>query len=255
MRKGIDGSKRGVYFSYTKAATSMPASRDVISEFSIVSPSYEWISASDEDHHDHSPVFAVQSLNLPLLGRKEAELRYNGAICEGNKNEHHFNDVKKAQRQMLVRTIVNDRNTFMPMNLCDEDYTPTIKSHHLITDIHIIINRHRMKLNILPLIREKGLDEIAFKQAKHSADKKGKKHSNLRKLILEIQDYTTAPIRRIGENICGGTSVDKIFEKIMNDPIYVADRNNIFDRRFSSFGVGVATSSSGKIYICQVFKG
>merc|ERR1740139_753510 len=253
-RKDIKGNKRGVYFSLTEGATFMLASRKLNTPVAV-SPNYEWISASKEDHHEHSPVFSVAKSNIPLLGIKEAELIRDGAICSGPKNGLHFEDKKKMLRQWLVRSLVKDRQSFMPMSLSDDDYTSTIQSHHLVTSIHVLINRHRAKLNIMQLTRDKNLDEIASNQAKRIADKKGKKHSNLNNLISEIRDSTAVPFRRIGENVCGGTSIDDIFEKMMTDHVYVADGNNIFDRRFISFGVGVATSFKGKVYICILFKG
>ena len=65
----------------------------------------------------------------------------------------------------------------------------------------------------------------------------------------------SGPCRTVGENVCKGTSVQFIQKKIMRSPKYESDKNNVLDRRFSSFGVGSAPDVDGILYICQIFKG
>jgi len=223
---------------------------------SVVRPAHQWKCCSSEDHHEHSPVLSINNSNIPLLARKETELRESGEmVSRRDPGGLPIENIKKTQRQVLVQSIVEDRRTyFLPMTGTD-NYAHIKEHHNLITSIHVRINTERAKRNILPLCRENELDELASDQAKQMATRMRKKHSDVKQLISKISDHTDAIPRRLGENICGGNTVDAVHKKMMGDPRYEADRNNIFDRRFSSFGIGVGISSKGKVYVCQIYKG
>lgn len=249
MRKHNSTKKetKGVYFSFPETMASTSSSRELLKSESVnVSPTYQWKRSVNEDHLKHSPVFTVHNSNLALLIEKEAEFRANGVIVDESINETPFKDFKRLQRQVLVQSIVRERAASLPSTLWRED---------LITSPHALINKYRAKRNILPLIRETRLDELASDQANRIVTQNFKEHSDINNLVSKVWNPSSTPFRIIGENICGGKCVDTILEKMVINPKYEADRNNMYDRRFSSFGVGVATSSSGKIYICQVFKG
>lgn len=264
-------TRKGVYCSLTEATMIKP-SRDLGIDSNNVAPNYIWKSSSNDDYHAHSPVLTINSLNVPILASKESEMRNKGKIrdykCSDRvhsfkyiydlNNSLHFTedeDEKDMQRQMLLQSILNDRENFIPTKRGANHHALVEEHHNLITSTHIIVNKERANRNSMPLCRENGLDELASEQAKRMATGKGKKHSDLNNLISKISDYTATPIRKLGENVCGGNSIDEIFQKMMGDPNYIAERNNMLDRRFSSFGIGIATSSKGKTYICQIFKG
>ena len=59
----------------------------------------------------------------------------------------------------------------------------------------------------------------------------------------------------IGENVCRGISNSRIHNDILNNPNRVVDKKNVYDCRFSSFGVGIVTSSEGEVYVCKIYKG
>lgn len=247
-------SRRGVYCSTIEGIASN-AERH-LDAHSIIKPTHQWKDCSNEGHHDHSPALTVHGSNIPLLAKKEAELRENGEIvswrdADGLPDE----DVKKVQRQTLVQSIVKERRTtFVPLS-CSKDYDQIKTHHNLMTSTHILINEERGKRYIMPLCRERELDELASDQAKLMATGQGKEHSDVEDLISKISGFSSAPFRRIGENVCGGITIDAIYKKLMGDPRYESDRNNMFDTRFSSFGIGVAISCKGKVYICQIYKG
>lgn len=116
---------------------------------------------------------------------------------------------------------------------------------------HVLINRERVIRSIKPLCREKLLDELAANHAKKLASQEKMEHSSLKKTMRGV--LASGPARLIGENICKGKTAQKIHEKMMLR--FPQERNNILDRRYTSFGVGSAKSSSGELYIVQIYKG
>lgn len=116
---------------------------------------------------------------------------------------------------------------------------------------HVLINRERVKRSIQPLCREKQLDELAAKHAKKLAVLEKMEHSSLKKTMRGILE--NGPARLIGENVSRGKTALDIHDKMMLK--HPQERNNILDRRFTSFGVGSAKSASGVLYIVQMFKG
>jgi len=246
---------RGVYCSPTDHISKcMKPARHLDGDSTdVLSDDYQWTLSTSADHHVHSPVYSVTNSNVELLRAKETELRGSRVIKSLDSSEEKYEDEIKAQRKVLLRSIVTERVNLVPIG--EHHYAHISDHHNLISSTHILINKERAKHRILPLCRKKELDELASEQAKHIATRRGKEHSNANDLILRITKNNTAPVRRIGENICGGMDMDSIYHKMMESPKYLADRNNMFDRRFSSYGVGVAQSSKGKYYICQLYMG
>ena len=116
---------------------------------------------------------------------------------------------------------------------------------------HVLINRERVTRGIKPLCRQKKLDEVAAKHAKKLSLLDELHHSSLGRILDNIlQD---GPCRLLGENISKGKSSFIIHDNMMLR--YAQDRNNILDRRYTAFGVGSAKSSSGDLYIVQLYKG
>lgn len=116
---------------------------------------------------------------------------------------------------------------------------------------HVLVNKERVKRSIKPLIRERSLDEIAGNHAKKLAYQEKMEHSSLNKTMRRI--LANGPARLIGENISKGKTAQRIHEKMMLK--HPQERNNILDRRYTSFGVGSAKGSSGELYIVQIYKG
>lgn len=255
-------STRGVFYPFPKCVSDKQIpSRSLCSDsvVCVVPKKCVWKDSSSEDHHEYCPEFTIHKTNIPLLVPMEQEMRLRGDInsFRESPDKLRFVDEKKVQRQALRRAIAKHRETFLPLTENEDDIYAKIKEHHnLITSMFILINKERQKRNIIPLCREHELEELASDQAQRNAERRGKKHSDLNNIISKITDPSDfAPFRRIGENVCGGKDIDGIHKKMMTDPRYQADRNNIFDTRFSSFGIGVAICSNGKVYICQIYKG
>jgi len=258
MKFEKEQTKRGVFCSITEG-TTMRSSRHLTSDPFDVAPYHQWATSSKEDHHEHSPVYTINNSNVSLLVTKEAELRQSGILVEpwrsdGVMKKVHFEDEMDCQRKVLLRSIVEERVSLSPMSK-DDYHAHTDDHHNLISSIHTLVNKLRAKRDILPLCQEEELDKLASDQAKCMARKQMKEHSDVNDLISKISDDNAVPVRRVGENILRGKGVEVICRKLMYDPEYAADRNNISDRRFSSFGVGIAMSSKGEYYVCQLYRG
>lgn len=144
---------------------------------------------------------------------------------------------------------------------------------------HVMINTERVQRNIHPLIREQALDEVAQQHAKYMALKESVEHSAVAETASKII-IRTGYCRMIGENVyCTAADAAVASTMITNTRIAkpakrrrrknkptqeaykkqfatsIADRKNILNDRFETFGVGTAQSESGKIYICQIFRG
>lgn len=117
---------------------------------------------------------------------------------------------------------------------------------------HVLINRERVSRGLRPLERKRFLDELAISHAESMALKGKVEHSNVGQLIPKILSLSSSPCGRVGENVLNGRSPDFIHQSMMLTQS--ANRNNILDKRYISFGVGVS-SRNGEIYICQIFKG
>ena len=208
--------------------TASNATRNLNDNSCISTLKYQWKCSSDDDYNKHSPIYTVHDLNKKSFLRSVRGLTIRNV---GN----------KASEDRLFLSVVNEKRRTLPT------------SEVYITSNHVLINNTRVKYNILPLIREKELDKMASNHAKRMATQKTCKHSNMQRTLSKISRST--PYRRIGENVCCGKSVKDIHNKILCMPKYSPGRNNMGDRRFSSFGVGVATSSKGRVYICQIYKG
>ena len=110
---------------------------------------------------------------------------------------------------MLLQTITNDTKAIFPSMNDMGDYDSTKKHHSLLVCPHVLVHIEPSKRTIIPLRRENDLDELASKHVKQIAAGRGKKHSNVNDLISRILDHTRSPLRRLGENIVGGNSIEK----------------------------------------------
>ena len=117
---------------------------------------------------------------------------------------------------------------------------------------HVLINRERVCRGLRPLERTRFLDEVALSHAEAMALEGRIEHSNVGKLIPKVLSFSSSPCRRIGENVLNGRSPEYVHQCMML--AHSADRNNILDRRYISFGVGISIRNE-EIYICQLFKG
>jgi hypothetical protein len=142
---------------------------------------------------------------------------------------------------------------------------------------HVMINTERVLRNIHPLIREQALDEVAQQHAKYMALKESVEHSTVAETASKIM-IRTGLCRMIGENVYCTASAPAVTANMPTrtaKPVKrrrrkskptqeaykkqfatsIADRKNILNDQFETFGVGTAQSLSGKVYICQIFRG
>jgi len=218
----IPTTKKGVYCSIIRGTCS-DSERCIHPESCQKTTNYKWQSSSTiNDMNDFAPIYAANNANTTLILNRYGLRRTE----EGKK---------------ILNAIITERRKALP---ADVNYLSGIHNH---------INTERARINILPLYRESQLDDLATKQAKIMAAQRCPVHSTLNALISEL--FESGPFRKIGENVCRGVSAKSIHKKMMKNAKNESDKNNVLDRRFSSFGVGTAPDVDGVLYICQLFKG
>lgn len=92
-------------------------------------------------------------------------------------------------------------------------------------------------------------DELTAKAqawAQHMAATQTLGHSRL------TDGVSSGSWRVLGENVGRGDSLQLVHDAFMASPSH---RATILDRRYSAFGIGVATSADGRYYVAVVFKG
>ncbi len=124
---------------------------------------------------------------------------------------------------------------------------------------HLLINKERVLRGIKPLVRQKGLDGIAVEHAKLMAARDKLEHSSVLETTSKILTQTGLS-RVIGENVWCSDKRERTKKATLEAykrqfALSKADRKNILNEEFCSFGVGTARSDSGVIYICQIFGG
>ena len=122
---------------------------------------------------------------------------------------------------------------------------------------HVLVNSERLKRNLLPLMRDGLLDDIALTHAKEMAAKGKLKHSLIASTAGKIATEKGTEVNLLGENI--------MKQQTSKNPTRQAHRKllmkssalaNILDSRFSSFGVGSEVNhKTGTVYICQLYAG
>ena len=205
---------------------------------------YQWQCSSKANHNEFRPPYASTDANTKLI---QDELKSE-------------KERKAAQMNNLPHKQENEEEEVVNMEkFCKIVAMKMSKTHprsdSRIVSNHIIVNRIRLANKTLPLHRVGALDDIALEHAKLMESQGHCYHSDANSLIATY--FSSMPFRRIGENVCCGKSLEWIEDEMMQNPDLKGYRNNILDRRFSSFGVGVAISTKGQgtLYICQIFVG
>ena len=122
---------------------------------------------------------------------------------------------------------------------------------------HVLINKERVKRDVMPLKRDQALDEIALSHAKAMAEQENLFHSNADVTITETWKKS-GPCRLIGENVTKQGKGTKYLTRRAMAVLFAnsgSDRKNILDPRFQYLGIGTQMSVNGTLYICQLFKG
>ena len=118
---------------------------------------------------------------------------------------------------------------------------------------HIMINAERTTRMVPPLRRERVLDSIARDHAQRMADSNKVFHMDgPMELHTKLLEHDNMSFNRLGVNIARGNSIEEIHKFMM---AALAERNNILDKRFTTFGVGTARTDNGYIYLVHVFGG
>ena len=112
----------------------------------------------------------------------------------------------------------------------------------------IMVNEERSKRTMAPLSRRHELDLIARFHAEQMAEDEELFHLD----PVDLNEAFDMPKRRLGANVSRGTSIKDIHRGMM---VTRSEKNNILDRRYTHMGMGTARSSSGELYMCQIFLG
>ena len=122
---------------------------------------------------------------------------------------------------------------------------------------HVLINTERVNRNISPLMRDEKLDNIALVHAKQMAANRLLQHSVIEFTAAQVLSHGNYTY--IGENVTKSGSGTRFLTRQAHKNLFAkseADRSNMLDPRFSSFGIGSEVNpSSGVVYICQLFAG
>lgn len=158
---------------------------------------------------------------------------------------HHGDNDDDLHETESVNTYLSQRKDALPMT------TGRFGSNH------VLINKERIKRDIMPLKRDQALDEIALSHAKEMAKKENLFHSNADATITETWKKS-GPCRLIGENVTKQGKGTKYLTRRAMAVLFAnsgSDRKNILDPRFQYLGIGTQMSDNGTLYICQLFKG
>jgi len=226
--------QRGVHCS-TIVATATDAKRVfTTTDLCVSTINYQWKCSSNQGCSQHAQTYTMHKSNIEPFVRNAIECKEPG---KGKLRRVLGN--KKWERRLLL-SVLKEKRKRLPGSF-------------YFANNHVLINNERMNYIILPLMRDIELDNIASNHAKLMSIEQSCEHSDIEQLMSKV--LGPMPYRKIGENVCHGKSIAEIHDKIIHNPKYIADRNNMCDRGFTSFGVGVATSSNGEIYVCQIYKG
>jgi len=229
-------TKKGVHCSIIRC-TKTESERNINTKSYKNTTNFEWRRSTHSDLKKFTPLYAANNLTTALLRKKK-----QGSKRKGKKNAIPNNyEEDESEEKLALGNIIKERQKALPLN------------NGYYNNSHNFVNRERVKRNALPLYRVRQLDELASEQAKIMAAQQSREHSNLDTLMSNLTKQ--GPCRKVGENVCRGTSIPFIHKKMMLGPKYAADKNNILDRRYSSFGIGVAPCVDGIFYVCQIYKG
>jgi len=117
----------------------------------------------------------------------------------------------------------------------------------------VLINGEREKVGVKPLARDHVLHAIARAHAEDMATHDSLHHSSASQTIFKVVKQSGS-CRIIGENI----TVTKTGSKRDAHALLFAseaDQHNMLNEAFRHIGVGTCKSSTGKLYMCQVYKG
>jgi len=124
---------------------------------------------------------------------------------------------------------------------------------------HMMVNKERTQRGIPTLRRERRLDALAREHAQLMADEKRLFHTDspieIRNRLLDDEDDEPLAFRRLGVNVGKGMRAHNINEIHKHMMAALAERNNIYDKRFHKMGMGTAFADNGVMYLCQIFGG
>lgn len=115
---------------------------------------------------------------------------------------------------------------------------------------HIMVNKERTRRTIPALKRSMELDAVARWHAEAMASEGAVRHSIPRELQSKLEEHGTYAY--LGENVHSGDSIRSMHTDMIDT---VGDLRNMTDRRYKEMGMATASSSSGELYMCQIFLG
>ena len=180
------------------------------------------------------------------LGSSRGSLCHPGSWKSSGEKGHHRNSPLVAENPDREDDKIVDAAERLGMAMARSRKLPDT---WYFSSNHILVNQERSKRVIAPLIRMRGLDDIARLHAEQMAAAEDLHHLDLDALRLALKDIN---YRRLGANVQRGESIRGIHAEMIN---VVSNKNNILDRRFTHMGMGTAIGKDGKLYLCQVYRG
>lgn len=155
--------------------------------------------------------------------------------------------LKRNTREFL-RNRVKRNNSKLVMNRIDQ--AGRFGCHS------VLINGEREKVGVRPLARDHVLHAIARSHAEDMATHDSLHHSSASQTMFNVVKQSGS-CRIIGENITVTKADKRDAQRDAHALLFAseADQNNMPNEAFKHIGVGSCKSSTGKLYICQVYKG
>jgi len=224
---GVWCSSMGKNMALAHMGLNLDSTEPLISRNDII----KWKSTEDEDHHKFSrSIMQPCNISQSLMNKEN----------NSNNDDDDDSEEESMEKEYAVARAVHSRAKKLPKGL----------GHF--ASLHVLLNQERVSRGIMPLHRSIELDELASNHARYMSEHQDLVHSNASDLMAKV--VKVGPCRRLGENVQRGKSTKHIHKKMMKSSI-MADKNNVLDRRYVSFGVGIGTSDNDGVYVCQIFRG
>jgi uncharacterized protein YkwD len=242
----------GSFFSYFNSTTSTEKKRPVHpSAKGVYAVMNDGVMASDSQKTidtDTTSLSSESNHKQTTIPIREAYL--NDTWLPSTSEDHNKGVPVVIRRPQYDAYNETDDKVLLKKIICDAKKLPQNSGKY--ASNHIMINAERTNRMVPPLRRERALDSIARDHAQRMADSNKVFHMDgPMELYAKILEHDMS-FNRLGVNIARGNSIEEIHKFMM---AALAERNNILDKRFTTFGVGTARTDNGYIYLVHVFGG
>jgi uncharacterized protein YkwD len=188
-----------------------------------------------------------KALGGTYLSRKESSLR---SVTTEDPTETNKSWKSCASRDYRQRSQLSyeDQQKQWGQAIVDAQRLPRTSAHF--ASNHIMVNAERTKRTIPALKRSRELDAVARWHAEAMAAENMVRHSKPKELQSMLGE--DGEFKYLGENVHSGPCIRTIHDEMVE---IVGDLRNMCDRHYKEMGMATALSSSGELYLCQIFRG